>query len=124
MRTSVRSLTGFPSSGSTCVNSVMGCAVDHAGSSSRPSMRTGWVSDRSVCYLASGRPVLMEETGVSDCLPSCSGLVTFSSFEEAVAMLEEVESHYDHHARAARSAAESIFATNVVLPGFLEAAAS
>jgi hypothetical protein len=85
-------------------------------------MRTGWVSDRSVCYLASGRPVLMEETGVSECLPAGSGLVTFRSVEEAVRMLEKVEAHYDVHARAARAAAESIFGTHVVLPDFLKAA--
>ena len=85
-------------------------------------MRTGWVSDRSICYLASGRPVLMEETGVSDCLATGAGLVTFRSADTAVAMLEEVEAHYPDHARAARSLAASLFSTRTVLPDLLEAA--
>src|ERR1051325_10879246 len=83
-------------------------------------MRTGWISDRSVCYLASGRPVLMEETGVRDCLPVGAGLVTFRNPDDAVAMLDEVEAHYDHHAKAARVAAESIFSARIVLTDLLE----
>jgi hypothetical protein len=85
-------------------------------------MRTGWVSDRSACYLASGRPVLMEETGVSDCLTTGAGLVTFRNSDHAAAMLEKMEAHYPHHARAARSIAESLFSTRKVLPDLLEAA--
>ncbi len=85
-------------------------------------MRTGWVSDRSVCYLASGRPVLMEETGVSECLRAGAGLVTFRNPDDAVNMLRAVEKDYEAHARAARAAAESVFSTGRVLPDLLEAA--
>lgn len=86
--------------------------------------RGGWVSDRSVCYLASGRPVLMEETGISDCVPCGNGLVTFTGLDGAVSALEQVNNRYEQHAAAARSLAENIFSTAKVLPQFLDVAMS
>ncbi len=85
-------------------------------------MRSGWVSDRTVCYLASGRPVLMEDTGLGSCLPLGEGLVTFSDPESALATLERINSNYEQHRRAARWLAEEVFATEKVLPRFLEMA--
>jgi hypothetical protein len=83
-------------------------------------MRTGWVSDRSVCYLASGRPVVMEETGLSDCIGTGDGLVTFRGGEEAVLAIKAVEANYLEHSRGARALAEGLFSTAVVLPRLLD----
>ena len=86
--------------------------------------RGGWCSDRSVCYLASGRPVLMEETGISECVNTGAGLVTFSDVETAATALQRVNADYETHSRAARGLAENVFSTNKVLPRFLDAAMS
>ena len=86
-------------------------------------MRGGWFSDRSVCYLAAGRPVLIEDTGL-DFLPTGEGLVTFTNFPEAVAGIERINENYDQHRRTARALAEKVFATERVLPAFLNAAMS
>jgi hypothetical protein len=72
-------------------------------------LRTGWLSDRSVCYLASGRPVLCEDTGLPAQIPTGEGLLTFSSLADAVAAVDEVDSRYNEHARAARELAETLF---------------
>ena len=85
-------------------------------------MRGGWFSDRSVCYLASGRPVLIEDTGLRDWLPVGQGLLTFNDMNEALAGIEQINSDYPRHRRAARELAEQVFATEKVLPPFLEAA--
>jgi hypothetical protein len=82
--------------------------------------RSGWFSDRSACYLASGRPVLAQDTGLDGLLPAGEGLVTFSTFEEAVAGVEEIEGDYERHSRAAREIAEEFFAAGRVLPRLLE----
>ena len=87
-------------------------------------MRGGWFSDRSVCYLASGRPVLIEDTGLADWLPIGSGLVTFNDPATALAGVEKINSDYESHRRAARQLAETVFATERVLPAFLDAAMS
>jgi hypothetical protein len=85
-------------------------------------MRGGWFSDRSVCYLASGRPVLIEDTGLSDWLPARGGVVTFHDLSEAVAGVNQLNADYERHRRAARQLAEDIFATGRVLPALLESA--
>jgi hypothetical protein len=84
--------------------------------------RSGWFSDRSVCYLAAGRPVILQDTGFSDWLPSGCGVLAFSSLEEAVDCIERVNSAYLEHCRAAREIAEQIFSYKVVLPRLLEVA--
>ena len=84
--------------------------------------RSGWFSDRTVRYLASGRPALVQDTGFSRHLPVGTGLVPFSSMEEAVLGAKSIESDYSAHAAAARSIAEQHFDANVVLPRFLEQA--
>jgi hypothetical protein len=78
--------------------------------------RSGWFSDRSVCYLASGRPVLVEDTGFADRLPMGDGVVTFRTPEEALAGIAAIEADYASHAHAARILAETRFATERVLP--------
>lgn len=84
--------------------------------------RAGWFSDRSVCYLASGRPVLIEDTGLGDWLPVGEGLVTFNDLPSAAAGVERINSDYQRHRRAARRIARDHFDTNKVLPALLDAA--
>jgi hypothetical protein len=84
--------------------------------------RTGWFSDRSVCYLASGRPALVEDTGIGDWLPVGEGVLTFRDVPEALRGIEAVNADYERHRRAARRLAEEYFATDRVLPRILEAA--
>ena len=81
--------------------------------------RSGWFSDRSACYLASGRPVVAQDTGT--CLvPTGEGLVRFADPDDAVAALEEVGAHYDRHSRAARALAESYLDSDLVLSRLLD----
>jgi hypothetical protein len=87
-------------------------------------MRGGWFSDRSVCYLASGRPVLIEDTGLEDWLPTQEGVVRFTSAAEAADGVGRINSDYERHRRAARRLAEETFSTRQVLPRFLDAAMS
>lgn len=87
-------------------------------------MRGGWFSDRSVCYLASGRPVLMEDTGLADWLAVGQGVLTFSNPSEAAAGLERLNADYEQHRTAARRLAENVFSTDVVLKSLLVEAMS
>lgn len=77
--------------------------------------RSGWFSCRSVCYLAAGRPVVVQETGFSDFIPAGEGLLAFSTLEKALQAIAAVESNYEHHQEAAREIARKYFAANVVL---------
>lgn len=84
--------------------------------------RSGWFSDRSVCYMAAGRPVVVQETGFSDWLSTGRGVLGFSTIDEARDCLERVNVAYDAHAQAAREIAERVFSDRVVLPRLLDAA--
>jgi hypothetical protein len=84
--------------------------------------RAGWISDRTVCYLASGRPCIVEGTGVEAHLPASAGLRVFSTLDEAEEAVQVVEADYAAAARGARALAEEVFSTRVVLPGLLAAA--
>jgi hypothetical protein len=81
--------------------------------------RSGWLSDRSVCYLASGHPVLVQDTGLDGLVPTGEGLIAFSTLEEAVAGAKEIVGDYERHSRAARALAEDHFAAGIVLGGLL-----
>lgn len=81
--------------------------------------RSGWFSDRSACYLASGRPALVQDTGLEGAVPLGEGLLTFSNPAEAAAAVEGVCADYHRHSRAARAIAEEHFAAERVLPGLL-----
>jgi hypothetical protein len=72
-------------------------------------LQTAWVSDRSVCYLASGRPVVVQDTGSSDYLPNGEGMFRFSTLREAAEAIEAINDDYEHHCRAARHLAETHF---------------
>jgi hypothetical protein len=84
-------------------------------------MRGGWFSDRSVCYLASGRPVVISDTGL-DWLPVGKGLLTFTNPAEAAEAVAQINAEYEAHQHGARALAENVFATDQVLPRFLEKA--
>ena len=75
----------------------------------------GWFSDRSICYLATGRPVLAQDTGLRDHLPAGEGLLTFSDPDEAAAGVEAISRDYARHARAARAVADEYFDSDKVL---------
>ena len=80
---------------------------------------SGWFSDRTVRYLASGKPATVQDTGWTRNYPSGLGLIGFSSFEEAVAGTAQIAGAYDRHSRAARAIAEEFFDSSKVLPGLL-----
>lgn len=82
---------------------------------------SGWFSDRSVCYLASGRPVIMQDTGFSDWLPTGEGVLAFTGVDEALACIEQINARYYAHCQAARALAEDRFSYKVVLPAMLDA---
>lgn len=83
--------------------------------------RSGWFSDRTCCYLASGRPAVVQETGWSDWLPSGEGLLSFSTVDGAVAALREVALDPARHAAAARRIAEEHFRAADVCQALLDA---
>ena len=84
--------------------------------------RSGWFSCRSACYLAAGRPVVVQDTGWSEHLPAGEGLLAFETLEEAACALGQVEREYEHHSRAARAYAERYFYAPKVCAQLLEAA--
>lgn len=84
--------------------------------------RGGWFSDRSVCYLASGRPVIVQDTGLHDVLPLGRGIISFQTVDEAVEAVSDIQQRYDEHRLAARRIAEDLFSTDRVLPPLLEQA--
>jgi hypothetical protein len=82
--------------------------------------RCGWFSDRSVCYLASGRPVIAQETGFGRFLPTGQGLLAFETVDDVLASIESLRADYAAHARAARAIARGYFDSDTVLPELLE----
>jgi hypothetical protein len=82
--------------------------------------RCGWFSDRSACYLASGRPVLAQETGFSRFLPVGEGLFAFTTAGDVLAAIDEIRADYSRHARAARELAEAFFGSELVLTRLLD----
>jgi hypothetical protein len=84
--------------------------------------RCGWFSDRSVRYLASGRPVLVQDTGFDRTLPTGVGLLTFSSLADAATGAENIVTDYEAHAAAARDIAARFFGADVVLGRFCDEA--
>jgi hypothetical protein len=81
--------------------------------------RCGWFSDRTAAYLASGRPAIVQETGIRD-LPIGEGLLTFASPDDALAALERVAPSCESHALAARAFAEAHLDSRLVLTRLLE----
>jgi hypothetical protein len=81
---------------------------------------SGWFSDRTVRYLASGKPALVQDTGFGRHLPVGAGLLAFRTLDEAAAGAEEVLSNYEWHCRAARDVAAAYFDSDKVLAQFLD----
>jgi len=86
--------------------------------------RNAWISDRTLCYLASGRPAVVQDTGPSAVLPNGLGMFRFSTIEEAVQALAAVNEDYPRQRRAARELAESFFDGRRILDGLLDEALS
>lgn len=84
--------------------------------------RSGWFSDRTECYLASGRPALVQDTGWTAHLPSGEGLLAFSNPDEALAGIDRINADYARHARAALAIARERFDAGVVLTKLLDRA--
>jgi hypothetical protein len=82
--------------------------------------RSGWFSDRSICYLASGKPVLAQDTGLGAHYASGEGVILFSTLDEALDGLEEILGNYGRHSAAAREVAEAHFASDAVLSRLLD----
>ena len=82
--------------------------------------RCGWFSDRSICYLASGRPVVAQETGFSRFLPTGEGLLSFETSADVLEAVAALRRDYGRHARAARAIAEDHFNSDQVLARFLQ----
>jgi hypothetical protein len=80
----------------------------------------GWVSDRTAVFLASGKPAVVQETGMSRWLPTGEGLLTFDDADEAVTSVERVNTDYHSHCLAARRIAEEWFDSDHVLTNLLE----
>ncbi len=94
-------------------------------SAAKPScvkLQNAWVSDRTLCYLASGKPVVVQDTGPSAILPDAEGMFRFTTLEEAASQLEAVQSDYANQSRAARALAEEQFAASRVVPRLLDRA--
>jgi len=72
-------------------------------------LANAWVSDRTLCYLASGKPAVVQHTGDSRVLPDAGGLFRFRNMDEAVQAFSAVESDYERHARLARQLTEEHF---------------
>ena len=83
---------------------------------------SGWFSERSAVYLASGRPVVTQDTGFGAVLPTGKGLLAFTDLDEAVEAVRSVETDYDAQCEAARSIAEGWFDSDKVLATFVERA--
>lgn len=83
-------------------------------------LKTGWFSDRSATYLASGRPVITQDTGFGQAIPTGDGLFAFSTGEEVVEAVERIDRDPERHRRAARDLAVEYFAPEVVLGRMLD----
>ena len=83
---------------------------------------SGWFSDRTECYLASGRPALVQDTGWTNHLPAGEGLLSFASPEDAVAGIDRINTDYARHAKRAAEIARAHFDARVVLARLVDEA--
>ena len=84
--------------------------------------QNAWVSDRTVCYLASGKPVVVQDTGPSAFLPNGEGMFRFATPEQAVRAFEAINGDYERHCRAARKLAETYFDSKQIVGKILNCA--
>jgi hypothetical protein len=86
--------------------------------------QNAWISDRTICYLASGKPVVIQNTGPSSFLPNGEGMFRFSTFDQAVNAFETINADYERHCRAAREIAEVYFDSKQIAERILNSALS
>ena len=84
--------------------------------------QNAWVSDRSLCYLASGKPVVVQHTGPSSFLPHGEGMFRYTTVAEAAEALDSINADYERQCRFARKLAEEYFDAEAVVAGMLERA--
>jgi hypothetical protein len=77
-------------------------------------LRSGWFSERDACYLATGKPVVAQDTGFSNILPTGEGLFAFQTMDEILDAIERINTDYRKHCQAARAIAEEYFAAEKV----------
>ncbi len=82
--------------------------------------KSGWFSDRTECYLAASRPVLVQKTGFEKYLPTGEGLLAFGNLEEALNGIERINSEYARHSLKAREIAREYFDAKIILPQLLK----
>jgi hypothetical protein len=85
-------------------------------------LNTGWFSDRSVCYLAAGRPVVTQDTAFGKFIPTGDGLFAFNSVDDVLAAFDAIDSDYEHHCNAAAELARTYFEAEIVLASLLDRA--
>jgi len=85
-------------------------------------LQNAWISDRTLCYLASGRPAVVQHTGPSRFLPDAAGLFRFRTPDEAARALDTIAADYEHQCRLARALAEEYFDARQVVARALERA--
>jgi hypothetical protein len=85
-------------------------------------LASGWFSDRSACYLASGRPVITQDTGFGNILPTGRGLFSFKTLDDVLSAFDCIETDYDSNCRAAREIAAEYFAAERVIGDLLDRA--
>ena len=85
-------------------------------------LQNAWLSDRTLCYLASGKPAVVQHTGPSQFLPDAAGLFRFRDLEEALRHLKTATADYECHSKLARALAEEHFDARKVAAGVLERA--
>jgi len=83
---------------------------------------TGWFSDRTACYLAASRPVITQDTGFGQHLPTGRGLFAFRTIDDVLAAIDAIEADYPGHCRAAGEIAAEYFAAEKVLASLMERA--
>ena len=82
-------------------------------------LQTSWISDRTICYLASGKPVVVQHTGPSSFLPNGEGMFRFSTAQQASKAFDTINADYERHCRAARKLAETYFDAKQVVAKIL-----
>jgi hypothetical protein len=83
-------------------------------------LRSGWFSDRDACYLATGKPVIAQDTGFSNLFTTGKGLFAFTTMDEVLEAICAINSDYETHCRAAREIAQEFFEARKVGSAFLE----
>jgi hypothetical protein len=86
--------------------------------------RNAWISDRTLCYLASGKPAVVQETGPSSFLPNGEGILRFCTLADAADALAALDGDYERHCKAARAIAEEFFDARIILSQLLNVATS